>query len=164
MEYRDDYSGVLTAVPYVFRRARSRLFKAYVVVAALVTVLVAVFVATGLVRVLAESAAAGPLDRLGSRALFVLLGVAVVLPALAPVLFVARRHRRGDPTTRYEVETALTGFFFLVSVYILLVATTPRDLRQDAGAASALYAIPTPVAVAVVLAAAALVYVVGRYR
>lgn len=164
MEYREDYSGVLTAVPYAFRRGRSRLFKAYVIVASLATLLVAVFVAAALVRVLAETAAAGPLDRLGSRALYVLLGVAVVLPTLAPVLFVARRHRRGDPTPRYEFETALTGFVFLASVYVLLIASTPADLRQDAGAATALYAIPTPVGVALALAAAALVYLVGRYR
>jgi len=82
-----------------------------------------------------------------SRSLYVVAGFAAVAPLLAPLLFVARRHRRDDPVRPgYDRKMAYGGFLFLLSLYVGLVISAPASLREPAESAvvNALYAIPQP--------------------
>jgi len=66
-----------------------------------------------------------------SRSLYVIAGFAAVAPLLAPLLFVARRHRRGDPVKAgYDRKLAYGGFLFLISLYVGMVISAPAELRD----------------------------------
>lgn len=165
------YDGVFGAFPYAFRSSDSRLFKLYVVASALAIGLIALFVGAALVVLIGQTAAVRGGTLTLSRSFYILVGLLVVLPAIAPTLLVARRHRRGnDASPRHEAALAIAGFVFLLSIYLGVVASMPETFTLDgemvtrppprgafAPVVAVLYAIPPVFAWSVPLAGAALV-------
>lgn len=125
----DDYGGVFGAFPYAFRHSESLLFKLYVLVGALASGVVSLFVVFGLVVLIGATAAVPGGALTLSRSFYILVGLFIVAPLVAPVLFVARRHRRTGSDRRYDLSLALTGFLFVLSVYVGLVISVPADLQ-----------------------------------
>jgi len=166
----DAYSGLLGAFPFAFRRTESRLCKAYVAIGGLLGAALGLFFGMALVvQVFATLSGTGGLFTF-SRALFVLVGLSVVGPVLAPVLLVARRHRRTGSDAGYDRLLAVSGFGFLASLYLFAVGAASPDLRDPAAAAgpleplaAALYALPPAAALILPLAAAAGIAAAHRY-
>jgi hypothetical protein len=172
----DGYNGVFGAFPYAFRSSRSLLFKSYVLVSAVAVGLVSLFILLGLVVLIADTAAIPGGSLTLSRAFYVVVGLLIVLPAVAPTLVVARRHRRGvESADGYEPALAVAGFLFLLSLYLGLVASMPETFVLDgetvtrpppsgpfAPVVALLYAIPSALSWVVPLAGAALIAAVHR--
>ncbi|MWG33707.1 hypothetical protein [Halomarina oriensis] len=125
------YSGLFGAFPYAFRTSDSRLFRAYVVVGGLFALLVTLVFALALVTLLGQTAGAGAGTFTFSRSLFILVGLFAVAPLVAPVLFVARQHRRDAGETRYDLTMAGLGFLFLLSLYVATVISIPPEFVLD---------------------------------
>lgn len=159
------YDGLPGAFPYAFRRSGSLLFKCYVGVGLLLTLFISVLFALALISLIAntvDATSSGTVSLM--RAFFVLVGLLTVLPILAPILFVARRHRRnlGDDVA-YDRRLAISGFLFLVSIYLALVVSTPAEQRVAADGAlgpilEALYALPSIVGLVPPVVAALVIY------
>jgi uncharacterized membrane protein YuzA (DUF378 family) len=170
------YDGVFGAFPYAFRESESRLFKLYVVASAVAIGLVALFVAAALVVLIGQTAAVQGGSLTLSRSFYIVVGLLVVLPAIAPTLLVARRRRRGSQgSKRHEAALAAAGFVFLLTIYLGVVASMPETFTLDGetvtrpppGGAfgpviAVLYAIPSVFAWSVPLAGAALVGLAHR--
>ncbi|CDK40129.1 hypothetical protein [Halorubrum sp. AJ67] len=162
----DSYRGVFGAIPYAFRATESWTMRAYAALGALTAGFVALVVTLGLVVWMGETVSAQGGTFLFSRSLFVVAGLAAVGPLLAPILFVARRHRRDDPVAAdYDRWMGVVGFLFLVSLYLAMVISAPADLRDPSGSAviNALYALP-PLAGFVPPTAAALAVFATHFR
>lgn len=141
------YSGLFGAIPYALRASRSRLFKSYVVLGSLVALVVTVLMTLALVTLVGQTATAGGGTLTLSRAFYVVVGLFVVGPLLAPILLVARRHRRQGSRKRYDAGLALAGFVFLGSLYLGLVISIPPGQQEAVNGALApvvefLYALP----------------------
>jgi len=141
----DAYRGVFGAIPYAFRATESVTMRAYAALGALAAGFVALVVTLALVVWMGETVSAQGGTFLFSRSLFVVAGLGAVGPLLAPILFVARRHRRGDrvaPT--YDRWMGVAGFLFLLSLYLGLIISAPEDLRDPSSSVvvGALYALP----------------------
>ncbi len=163
----DAYGGAVGAFPYAFRASDSVLFRLYVVLGAVLSALSIVFFALGLAFWVAQTLGQSPVAAL-SRAFLILIWLAVVAPVIAPVLLVARRHRRNravDP--RYDAALAITGLLYVLAVYVALLIAAPADARgTPTGAVAplveALYAMPRWVGAAPPLAVVALMGLVHR--
>jgi len=140
----DAYRGVFGAIPYAFRATESLTMRAYAALGALAAAFATLLFTSALVVWMAETVSAQGGTFLFSRSLFVVAGLATVGPLLAPILFVARRHRRGDRVAAtYDRWMGVTGFLFLVSLFVALVISTPQDLQQtESAVVGALYALP----------------------
>ncbi|SDG16488.1 hypothetical protein SAMN04488067_11821 [Halorubrum xinjiangense] len=141
----DSYRGVFGAIPYAFRATESLTMRAYAALGALAAGFVALVVTLALVVWMGETASAQGGTFLFSRSLFVVAGLGAVGPLLAPILFVARRHRRGDPVAAtYDRWMGAVGFLFLLSLYLGMVISAPEGLRDpsDSVLVNALYALP----------------------
>jgi hypothetical protein len=127
----DDYGGVVGAFPYAYRASDSSLFRSYVVLGGLLTVAVGLLFVTAVIVVIA-STTGGPGGTLTlSRSFFAVVGLLVVVPLVAPVLFVARRHRReGEREGAYDAALAATGYLFVLSLYVGLVISIPPDQQS----------------------------------
>jgi uncharacterized membrane protein YuzA (DUF378 family) len=162
----DSYRGVFGAIPYAIRHTESWTMRVYGVVGALTAGLIATVVTLALVVWMAETADVQGGTFLFSRSLYVIAGFAAVAPLLAPLLFVARRHRREDPVRPgYDRKMAYGGFLFLLSLYVGMVISAPAELRDPAESAvvNALYALPQPVGFVPPVAAAVVVFAI-HYR
>lgn len=162
----DPYGGLPGAFAYALRASGSLLFRSYVVVAALLTLGVALVVGLGVVTLVAGVGGGSGVLNL-SRALYVLVGLAVLAPVVAPVLLVARRHRRGAGAVRYDRGMGLAGYLVVASLYVGLVTTVPQAHQEPAAGALApavefLYALPPAAGVAPPLVATAVVALVHR--
>lgn len=160
----DDYAGILTAYPYAATTSDSWLFRAYVVASAIVTVFVTAIFVTALVELIARTAAVAGGSLTLSRTFYVVLNLLVVLPMVAPVLFVAYRHRRGRTVSpRYDAAMAAAGFGYLLAVYVGVVSTTPPEHQEAVGAVGRfLYDLPPEVGMGVAVLAAIGVYATHR--
>jgi hypothetical protein len=172
----DSYSGLLTAFPYAFRTSESRLFRAYAVVSALLGGLFALMMVIAIVVLIGNTASAPGGSLTLSRTFYVVVGLFVFAPLVAPVLFVARRHRRGTPVReRYDAALGASGFLFALSVYLGVVASMPAQYRVGeeltsrpepsgvfAPVIEALYALPPIASPVVPLAGALVVYLAHR--
>jgi len=169
----DDYRGVVGAFPYAFRASDSRLFRSYVVLGGLLTVAVSLLFVAALIGVIAATTG-GPGGSLTlSRSFFAVVGLFVVVPLVAPVLFVARRHRRrrerGESADGpYDAALAAAGYLFVGALYLGLVISVPpaQQTTPDgplAPVVAALYALPQLAGVGPPLVAAALVVVLHRW-
>lgn len=164
----DAYGGVVGAFPYAFRTSDSRLFRAYVAVGGLLAVLVVVLFALSLVVLVGETAGAPGGTFTFSRAFLLVVMLLVVVPLIAPVLLVARRHRRTGSTTGYDRALAATGYLFIVALYLGLVISAPESLTDDPGGGPLgavvqwLYGLPRGAGVVPPLVAGVSVYVVHR--
>jgi hypothetical protein len=160
----DSYSGMLTAFPYAFRQSDSRLFRSYVVVSTLVGALVAALMAGGLLVLVGNTAGARGGSLTLSRTFYVVVGLFVFVPLVAPVLFVANRHRRDRRVAdRYDDALAAAGYLFVGAVYLGLVVSTPAEYREAGGpVVDALYSLPAAAGLVPPVVAAAAVYLVHR--
>lgn len=161
------YGGVVGAFPYAFRASDSWLFRSYVLVGGLVGLLVVALAALALPGWIAATLRQSAVVTL-SRAVLVLAAAAVLAPLFAPVVLVARRHRRDaavDP--RYDGLLGLAGHLLVLSLWLLLVITAPAGSREaPAGAlaplVAALYALPRAAGVLPPLLSVALIYLLHR--
>jgi hypothetical protein len=141
----DSYRGVFGAIPYAFRATESWTMRAYAALGALAAGFVALVVTLALVVWMGETVSAQGGTFLFSRSLYVVAGLAAVGPLLAPILFVARRHRRGDRVAAtYDRWMGVAGFLFLLSLYLGMIISAPEGLRDasDSVIVNALYALP----------------------
>lgn len=172
----DGYRGVVGAFPYAFRHTDSWLFRAYVLVGTAVTAVVSLIVLLGLVVVFGKTASVEGGSLTLVRAFYVVVGVLAILPIVAPILLVARRHRRDDPVgVRYDASLAVGGFLFVVALYAGLVISVPECFVLDgeqvcrdppsgafAPVVRLLYALPQWASVVPPLATAAAIYAIHR--
>jgi ABC-type branched-subunit amino acid transport system permease subunit len=163
----ESYGGVLGAFPYAFRQSDSRLFKLYAAVGGVLGAVLTVFFGLALVvQIFNTLSGTGGLFTF-SRALFVMVGLFVVGPIIAPALLVARRHRRTGSTVRYDRLVGAAGVVFLLSLYLAVLASAPPDLRSPASGPlapliGALYAMPAPAAILFPVAGGAGIYAAHR--
>jgi hypothetical protein len=166
----DGYSGVLGTYPYAFRRSRSRLFRSYVVLGGVVTALAVLVFVSAFVQLVANTTGAAGGTFTFVRSLYIVLGLAVVGPLMAPVLLVARRHRRSGSSLVYDRAIAAGGYAFLASLYLALVVAAPPELREEppatlAGLVGVLYELPPAAGAIPPLVALAVGYLLHRrYR
>jgi hypothetical protein len=157
------YSGLFGAFRYGYRTSESRLFRIYAFLSFVVGLLLGFVFALALVRwfftTLGQSALATT-----SNAFLGVVAMFVLGPLFAPVLLVARRHRRDESTPTYDGGVALAGFAFLVSLYVGLVISVPPQYQSaDPGAVgSVLYSLPQLWGLVPPVVGAALVAVVHR--
>jgi len=157
----DDYRGVVGAFPYAFGASDSRLFRSYVVLGGLLTVAVSLLFIAAVIGAIASTTGGRGGSLTLSRSFFAVVGLFVVVPLVAPVLFVARRHRRRDATDgRYDAALAAAGYLFVVSLYVgLVISVPPGQQTTPTGALAplidALFALPQLAGVGPPLVAAA---------
>lgn len=170
------YGGVLGAYPYAFRRSESFLFRAYTVLGGLFALVLAVGFSLALVVQVAQTLGGPGGTFTFARAFFILIGLLVVAPVMAPVLFVARHHRRVGSDPRYDRLLAGFGFLFLVSLYLGVTASIPPEFVLDgetvarpdpsgltAPLVAVLYAVPELAAPLIPVSAALALYLAHRY-
>lgn len=126
----DAYGGLFGAFPYAFRASESWLFRGYAVLGGLAALLTALLFGLALVALLGDTAGAGGGSFSFVRAFFVFVGLLVVAPLVAPVLFVARRTRRGRPDRQFDAVLGGLGFLFIGSLYVAGVISTPAAQQQ----------------------------------
>lgn len=141
------YSGLLGAFPYAFRASESRLFRSYAVLGGLLAVAIAIMFSIAVIVQLGESAGTPGGVFTFARAFVIFVGLLVAGPLLAPVLAVARHHRRVGADARYDVALALAGYAFVFSLYLALVISTPPARQTPVSGALApavefMYALP----------------------
>ncbi|HKJ60074.1 MAG TPA: hypothetical protein VKA37_12650 [Halobacteriales archaeon] len=129
----DEYRGIPGAFVSAFRRSDSYLLRAYVLASVVVGVFVTILLALGVVTWLSQPAP------LGQRALLGVIAIFVLVPLFAPVLVVARRHRRGVENRRADALLGVVGFGFLLAVYLAGLISAP-DLPQQSGALASVVA------------------------
>jgi hypothetical protein len=131
-EDADAYGGLPGAFPYAARASDSWLFRAYVPVAALVAGVLTLLFGLSLLALVAGTAGMRGGSVTLSRAFFVVVGLLVAGPAVAPVLLVARRHRRRavPPGARHDAGFALLGFLFLAATFVGVAMTVPPAHRD----------------------------------
>jgi uncharacterized membrane protein YuzA (DUF378 family) len=146
----DGYRGLFGAFPYAFGSTDSRLFKSYVLVGGLAAAALSLFILLALVVLIGQTASIQGGSLTLSRAFYIVVGLFVVTPVLAPVLLVARRHRRelaADAGARYDQSLAVAGYLFLASLFVGLVISVPAEFQTPptglfAPVVSVLYALP----------------------
>lgn len=150
----DGYRGVVGAFPYALWTSDSWLFRSYAAVSAVVAAAIGLLFAAGVIRLIAAtSGTEGGVFTL-SRAFFVVVGLLVLLPVVAPTLLVARRHRRDvGHDRRYDAALALAGYGYLLSLYVGLLVASPAAFETVPGGpaaplVAALYALPRPAGIA----------------
>lgn len=115
-----DYRGLVGAIRSAIRRSDSFLFRAYALASVLVGGFATVLLVLGVVSWLATPAP------IGQRALLGVIALLLLVPLLAPVLVVARRHRRGVGDRRADAIVGLAGFGFVLAVYLALLISDPN--------------------------------------
>ncbi|WP_158055666.1 hypothetical protein [Halorussus halophilus] len=154
-----------------FRRAfadtDSRLLKSYVLVSALVTGLLLLFLLLALPVWIFSTQGGSELSTF-SRAFLLVFAVVLLVPLLTPILSSARRHQRGAGSASADVRLALSGYLFIASLYLALVISAPADQRGAPPAAIApvveyLYSLPPLAGLVPPIASALLVLVVHKF-
>ena len=113
------YGGLVGAYGYALRRSRSWLLRSYVVASAASSLFI------GLLLVLAVISWAASPVAFGERAFLAVIGILLVVPLVAPVLVVARRHRRGRDDVAGDRWLSVAGYGFLASIVLALYVTDP---------------------------------------
>ncbi|QSG15534.1 hypothetical protein [Halapricum desulfuricans] len=164
------YRGVLGAFPYALRRSDSRLFRSYALVGGLAVLAVTAAFVLALVYLIGGSFGARAGVFTFSRSFYVVVALFVIVPLVAPILLVARRHRRGRGDRRYDRALAASGYLYLLSLYLMLVVSAPAEFRDPAEqygvlepAIRSLYALPPAGGLLAPLSAAGVVYLVHRW-
>lgn len=166
----DEYGGALGAVPYALRRSDSWLFRSYVLLGGLVALLVALLTLLGIVVLFGQTADFRGGSLTLSRSFFALVGLFAFVPLIAPMLLVARRHRREGSKPSYDRWLAASGYLFILSLYGGVVASIPAEFELDGDVQTrqappdllepivgALYAIPPEFSAVVPLAGAVVI-------
>ena len=173
----DEYGGLLGAFPYAVRRSDSRLFRTYAVLGGLLASALAVFFTFALVVSVASTAALAGGTVTFVRSIFIVFGFLVVAPLVAPVLLVARRHRREGSDPQYDAGLSVAGAAYVVTLYLGAIASMPAAFEIDgrvttrpepsgvtAPVVEALYALPAALSWTVPLAGAIAILLVHRWR
>lgn len=152
------YRGFVGAYRYAFRRSGSVWFRLYVAASAVLVAFVTVLVALAMIRWIAR-----PAGLFGDRGLLAVVGILLVLPVAAPVLLVARRHRRTDRPQPASADrlVGLAGFALVFGIYLGLVIVAPAEGTRGSLAA-ALDALPTVAGVVPPLAGVGLLVLAAR--
>jgi uncharacterized membrane protein YuzA (DUF378 family) len=164
----DGYRGVFGAFLYALRQSDSLVFRSYVLVGAPLALAVTVLFGAGLIVLVAQTAAVEGGSLTLSRAFYIVVGLFVVAPLVAPVLLVARRHRRSEGhDARYDFALSLAGYLFVGSLYVGLLITVPVDQQSTPSGPIApfvetLYALPQLAGVLPPLIASAVIVVAHR--
>jgi hypothetical protein len=158
------YRGLPSAFPYALRASESWLFRGYVVLALLLTLAIGLVFTFGLIGVLAGSTGARGGTFTFSRTFFLFIGLLVIAPLLAPVLLVARRHRRSSSSVSYDRSIALSALVFIASLYLSLIISAPEALRDPTENAliTVLYSLPRLAGLVPPLLAVVLMYTSHR--
>jgi len=169
----DDYRGIVGAFPYAFRASDSLLFRSYVAIGGLLTIAVSLLFVAAVIGVIAGTTGGRGGSLTLSRSFFAVVGLFVVVPLVAPVLFVARRHRRGRERGEaadgpYDAALAAAGYLFVAALYVGLVMSVPPSQQTAPTGALApvvegLYALPQLAGVGPPIAAAALILLLHRW-
>jgi hypothetical protein len=160
MSEGDPYSGLFGAYRYAFRQSDSRLFRAYVAVSAFVGTFVSVLLVLGVINW------AGSAGEFGERALLSVIGVLILGPLFAPVLIVARRYRLGLTRSGFDRHLGLAGIGFLLSIYLALFVSDPRDHSAPGpldGPVSVIDGLPQTYGLIPPVVATLVIYLVVRY-
>lgn len=171
----DEYGGLLGAYPYAVRHSDSLLFRAYAILGGLLAVVLALFFTFALVVTIASTATLTGGTVTFVRSVFIIFGFLVVAPLVAPVLFVARHHRRTGSDSRYDAALAGAGGIYLVTLYLGAIASMPAEFTLDgevttrptptgatAPLVEALYAMPEALSWTIPLAGALVIFLVHR--
>lgn len=172
----DGYRGVFGAFPYAFRRSDSWVFRSYVLVGGFAAALLAFGFALSLIGVFGATAGLRGGSLTLSRSFVVVVGLFAVAPLVAPVLLVARAHRRDErDSPKYDPLLALGGYLFLLSLYLMAIAAMPESFVLDGETVTrpppsglfepvvaTLYAIPSLAALLIPLFPAAFIAFVHR--
>ncbi len=140
----EDYSGLFGAFRYSFRVSDSLVFRLYVLLSFVLGVILAFTFVLALVRWFYLTLGHSALETT-SNAFLGVIALFVLGPLFAPVLFVARRHRRDEgEDAKYDTLLALSGVLFLISLYVGVVISVPSQYQSaNAGAlGSFLYSLP----------------------
>jgi hypothetical protein len=162
------YGGILGAFPYAFRQSDSRLFRAYVAIGGLLAVVLLLAFTVAIFVAFSNTLGAVGGTFTFSRAFVLVVGVLVAAPVIAPVLLVARRHRRTGSTRTYDRAVAAAGFVYAFTLYLALVISAPAQYRSDPSGSLApviemLYGLPPLAGLAPPLLAVALLYLAHRH-
>lgn len=125
------YGGLVTAFPYAARASDSRLFTLYATLSGLLATLLAFFFAAAVTVAVSNTLGAGGGTFTFVRSFYVFVALAVVAPIVAPVLFVAREHRRGRGDPQYDRRMALLGFAYFLALYAAAVISMPPSFTLD---------------------------------
>jgi hypothetical protein len=147
--------------------SESLAFRSYAVVSALVAVLLVVTVLLALPVWIAQTIGHTALNKVG-RGLLPVIVLGLLVPLFAPVVYVARNHRRDRGSKRGDAALAATGYLFVLSIYLALVISAPADLRTAPSGALApvvelLYALPNVSSLLAPVVGALLVVLAQRY-
>ncbi|WP_336364395.1 hypothetical protein [Halalkalicoccus salilacus] len=164
------YKGLLGSFRYSFGASESYLYKGYVLVSAALGIALTLLFTFALIGVIAATLGASETITL-VRSFFVLVALLVIAPIIAPVLLVARRHRKrlGAGTT-YDAALAIGGYLFIGALYLGLAISVPPEHRESTtGALGAvvetLYGLPEALGLLPpVLAIVAIVLLHHRFR
>jgi hypothetical protein len=164
----DGYGGVFGAFPYAFRQSDSLLFRSYAIVGGLMALLLSLLFLFALIGQVASTLGGPGGSFTFSRALFILVGLLIVAPVMAPVLFVARHHRLVGDDIRYDRLLGGVGFAFLASLYLGITASVPPELARPTPTGftgplvELLYNVPDVVAFLIPTVTGLSIYVVHR--
>lgn len=171
-ESRPDADGarslLLGAFRHAFADTDSALLRSYVVVSALLGALVGVLVVLAL-PVWILNTVGGSVLATFSRAFLLVGGVILLVALVVPVVVAGRRHARAaanagareTTSARADDLLALSGYLFVLSLYLSLLISAPPGQRETPPALLApvvefLYGLPAVLAVAPPLLAMAL--------
>ncbi|WP_458187461.1 hypothetical protein [Haladaptatus sp. NG-WS-4] len=160
----EDYSGLLGAFRYSFRTSESSIFRLYVVVSFLLGAVLGFVLVLALIQWFVGTLGQSALVTT-SNAFLGVVAIFVLGPLFAPVLFVARRHRRDETTgSAYDTLLAVAGFVFVVSLYVGLVISVPPQFQSaNVGAVgSFLYSLPQSYGLVPPILAALLIFALHR--
>jgi hypothetical protein len=161
----EDYSGLFGAFRYSFRVSDSLVFRLYVLLSFALGVLLAFTFVLALVRWFYLTLGHSALETT-SNAFLGVIALFVLGPLFAPVLFVARRHRRDEgKDATYDTVLALSGVLFLISLYVGIVISVPPQYQSaNTGALGRfLYSLPQLSGLLPPIAAALLIFVLHRF-
>lgn len=122
------YGGLLGAFPYAFRDSESTVFRSYVVTCIFLAVLIGGLFLLA-IPVWIAATLRTPASVTLSRSFLLLLWLLVFIPLVAPVLLVARRHRRHEADPWYDSGVAISGYLFVIGTYLGLVIGAPAGSR-----------------------------------
>lgn len=149
------------------RTSESFLLRSYAVISALVGVFIVLLVVLGMPLWIAETEGQTALNMIG-RALLPLVGLAIIAPLAAPVLYASKNRRVVGGDRRADAALGLVGYLFVASVYLALVISAPADARGDPPALIAplvefFYGLPPLAGFAPPVAGAVAIVVVQRW-
>lgn len=130
-EDESTYGGLISAFPYALRESDSRLFTAYATLSGLLTALLTFYFGAAVAVAFANTLGAAGGTFTFVRSFYVFIAFFVVAPIVGPVLFVAREHRRGRSSARYDRRMAVLGFTYLVAIYLAAVISMPAEFTLD---------------------------------